>query len=59
MDPGQARGIPVDLCAKRIIRAVERNKKELLMGTGEIFLYNMKKFFPPVYYWIARKTSPT
>ncbi len=59
MDPGQARGIPVELCAKRILRAIERNKKELLMGTGERFLYTMKKFIPPLYYWIARKTSPT
>jgi len=58
MDPGQLKGIPVEICAKRIIRAVERNKKKLLLGTGEIFLYYMKKFIPPIFYLIARKTSP-
>jgi dehydrogenase/reductase SDR family protein 7B len=59
MDPGQAKGIPVDACARKIIRAIERNKKSLLLGSGEIFLYSMKKFFPPVFYLIARKISAT
>ncbi|MBN2275334.1 MAG: SDR family oxidoreductase [Bacteroidales bacterium] len=59
MDPGQARGIPAKICAKRIIKAVEKNKKELMMGTGETFLYYMKKYIPPVFYLIARRTSPT
>jgi len=57
MDPGQAKGIPVEVCARKIIRAVERNKKSLLLGRGEIFLYSMKKFCPPVFYLIARKIS--
>jgi dehydrogenase/reductase SDR family protein 7B len=48
----------VKTCARKIIRAVERNKKELMLGTGEIFLYYMKKFIPPIFYLIARKTSP-
>jgi dehydrogenase/reductase SDR family member 7B len=59
MDPGQKKGMQVETCARKIIRAVERNKKSLLLGRGEIFLYSMKKFFPPVFYLIARKTSPT
>ncbi|MBN1415568.1 MAG: SDR family oxidoreductase [Bacteroidales bacterium] len=58
MDPGQAKGIPVETCAKKIIRAIERNRKKLLLGRGETFLYYMKKFIPPVYYFLARKTSP-
>jgi dehydrogenase/reductase SDR family protein 7B len=59
MDPGQAKGIPVETCARKIIRAIERNKKSLLLGSGEIFLYTMKKFFPPLFYAIARKISAT
>jgi short-subunit dehydrogenase len=59
MDPGQAKGLPVEICARRIIRAIERNKKALLLGRGEIFLYAMKKFFPTVFYILARKISAT
>jgi short-subunit dehydrogenase len=57
MDPGQVKGIPVETCARKIIRAVERNKRTLLLGRGEIFLYSLKKFVPPVFYLIARKIS--
>jgi dehydrogenase/reductase SDR family protein 7B len=59
VDPGQASGMPVETCAKKIIRAIECNKKELLLGQGAIFLYYMRKFVPSVFYLIARKTSPT
>ena len=57
MDPGQEKGIPVETCARKIIRAVERNKRSLMLGRGEIFLYSLKKFVPPVFYRIARKIS--
>jgi dehydrogenase/reductase SDR family member 7B len=57
MDPGQEKGIPVETCARKIIRAIERNKRSLLLGRGEIFLYSLKKFIPPVFYLIARKIS--
>jgi dehydrogenase/reductase SDR family protein 7B len=59
MDPGQVKGLSVETCACKIIRAVERNKRSLLLGRGEIFLYSMKKFIPPVFYLIARKISAT
>jgi short-subunit dehydrogenase len=59
MDAGQAHGIPVDRCARRIIRAVERDKKELLIGRGELLLYYIRKFIPSLYYLIGRKASPT
>jgi dehydrogenase/reductase SDR family protein 7B len=59
MDPGQAKGIPVEICARKIIRAIERNKKSLLLGSGEIFLYSLKKFVPPLFYFLARRISAT
>jgi short-subunit dehydrogenase len=59
MDPGQAKGIPVEICARKIIRAVERNKRSLLLGSGAIFLYSLKKFVAPVFYILARKISAT
>jgi len=59
MDPGQLKGIPVEICARKIIRAVERNQKSLLLGKGEILLYTLKKYFPPLFYFLARKISAT
>jgi dehydrogenase/reductase SDR family protein 7B len=59
MDAGQAKGMPVEVCAKRIIRAIERNKKQILLGTPETFLYYMKKYIPSLFYVLARNASPT
>ncbi len=58
MDPGQANGIPVDKCAKQMHRAIERGKKEVFIGGKEILMVYFKKFVPPLFYKIARKTNP-
>jgi dehydrogenase/reductase SDR family member 7B len=59
MDPGQAKGMPADVCAKKIVRAVARHKKDILIGRTELFLVYIKRFLPALYYKIASKVSPT
>ncbi len=59
MDPGQANGIPVDKCAAQMKRAIEKSKKEVFIGGKEILMVYFKKFLPPLFYKIARKTNPT
>ncbi|HKK60682.1 MAG TPA: SDR family oxidoreductase [Salinivirga sp.] len=59
MDPGQANGIPVEKCAAQMKRAIEKNKKEVFIGGKEILMVYFKKFIPPLFYKIARKTNPT
>lgn len=59
MDPGQANGIPVDKCARQMKRAIEKNKKEVFIGGKEILMVYFKKFIPPLFYRIAKKTNPT
>ena len=36
MDPGQVNGMPADKCARKIISAVKRNKKDILIGRAEL-----------------------
>jgi dehydrogenase/reductase SDR family member 7B len=50
MDAGQENGISADSCAKQIIKAVDRNKKEVLIGGKEIYLVWIRKFFPFLFY---------
>jgi len=59
MDPGQAKGITAESCARRIISAVKRNKKDILVAKGELLLIFFRKFIPSLYYMLARKVSPT
>lgn len=50
MDTGQAEGMPADDCAGKIVRAVKKNRKELLVGQKEVILVYIRRFFPWLYY---------
>lgn len=55
MDPGQANGIPADLCARKILKAMHTRKKIVLIAREEKILLWFKRYFPPLFYLIARK----
>jgi dehydrogenase/reductase SDR family member 7B len=59
MDKGQARGVPVEKCARIIIRAIEHNRKEIFIGKRELLLLIIKRICPPLYYRIVSRASPT
>jgi short-subunit dehydrogenase len=53
MDEGQINGIPVDKCASRIIAAIDRKKRSVIIARGERILWWMWWFAPRLYYRIA------
>jgi len=59
MDKGQAKGVPVEKCAKIIVRAIEHNRKEIFIGKRELLLLIIKRVCPPMYYKIVSQVSPT
>jgi dehydrogenase/reductase SDR family member 7B len=59
MDKGQAQGVPVEKCAKIIVRAIEHNRKEIFIGKRELLLLIIKRVCPPLYYKIVSTASPT
>jgi len=59
MDKGQLNGVPVDKCARIIVRAIEKGRKEVFIGSGEILLLVIKRICPSLYYWIVNRASPT
>jgi len=59
MDKGQAHGVPVDKCARIIVRAIKCGHKEVFIGRAELFLLAVKRICPPLYYWIVNRASPT
>lgn len=50
MDPGQANGMPVEVCVKKILQAIKKDKKEVLIGGKEIWMAHIRRFFPGLYY---------
>ncbi|WP_291908055.1 SDR family oxidoreductase [Chitinophaga sp. CB10] len=55
MDPGQEHGIPVNVCARKIITAMHKRRKIVLIARAEKVLLWIKRYFPPLFYVIARK----
>ncbi len=59
LDKGQEDGIPADICARKIIKAIKHNKKEVLIGGKELLMVHFRRFLPGVYYHLAAKIKPT
>jgi dehydrogenase/reductase SDR family protein 7B len=54
-DIGQLVGIPVEKCVHQILKAVENNKKHIIIARGEYWLWVIKKLMPALFYKIAHK----
>ena len=57
MDAGQANGITPEKAADKIVRAIYRRKREVLVGSTELLMAYIKRFFPGLCARIARKVS--
>ncbi|MCL2131261.1 MAG: SDR family oxidoreductase [Lentimicrobiaceae bacterium] len=55
LDQGQAGGITSEAAAKKIVRAVYRQKREILVGGKELLMVYIKRFFPALAAKMARK----
>ncbi|MFA5574551.1 MAG: SDR family oxidoreductase [Brumimicrobium sp.] len=59
MDHNQETGMSVEECVQKMIRAVEKNKKEVLIGNKEILAVKIKRFSPWLFWKIIRKQKAT
>ncbi len=55
MDPGQANGMDAEKCASRIVKAIKKDKKEVLIGKKELIIVYIRRFFPFLYHRIVTK----
>lgn len=58
-DPGQAKGMSVDICAKKIIKAIQKNQKDVVIGGSEVLMFYIRKWCPPLFFWLVRKVKAT
>jgi short-subunit dehydrogenase len=59
MDAGQEHGVSAERCAKKIVRSVKCNRKEVFIGNKEVLLLTIKRICPYLYYRIVNRVSPT
>ena len=58
MDKGQLKGISAEKCARKIVKAIRRNKKEVYVGGSELLMVYIKKYFPGLFYLLSSKVKP-
>jgi dehydrogenase/reductase SDR family member 7B len=55
LDDGQAKGILPQHAAEIIIRGIIRNKREILVGKGELMMLHIRRYCPWLFFRIADK----
>ena len=59
MDPGQAKGLDVNVCARKAVKAIVKGKHKKLIGKMELLMVYIYKYFPWLYYKLSKKISAT
>ncbi|MCX6252896.1 MAG: SDR family NAD(P)-dependent oxidoreductase [Bacteroidia bacterium] len=59
LDEGLANGISTEKAAEIIIKGIMRNKREILVGRGEMLLLHIRRYFPWLFFRIADKIKST
>lgn len=59
MDEGQSKGISPEKAAETIIKGIIRNKREILVGGGELMLLFIRRYIPFLFFRIADKIRST
>jgi len=59
MDDGQSKGITPEKAAEMIIRGIIRNKREILVGSTELTMLFIRRYFPTLFFRLADKIKPS
>ena len=59
LDEGQAKGILPESAAEIIINGILRNKREILVGKGELMMLHIRRYCPWLFFRIADKIKST
>ena len=59
MDDGQNSGITSEKAAKKIVKAIEKQKPEVFVGGKELLMVHIKRFFPGLARKMVRKIKAT
>lgn len=59
MDEGQNKGISSKKAAQQILNGIAKRKKEILVGSTELLMVQIRRFFPWLFYKIVARIKPT
>lgn len=55
LDEGQRNGVSAERCAKLIDRAIRHKKREILIGKAELIPVFLKRYCPPLFYFLIKR----
>ncbi len=58
MDQGQDQGKSVESTAKIIVKKLQSERKEILVGGKELIMVHIRRFFPRLYYYLSTRVKP-
>lgn len=58
MDEGQDKGLSAEKSARIIVKKLEKEKKEILVGGSELIMVQIRRFFPRLFYYLSTKVEP-
>jgi dehydrogenase/reductase SDR family member 7B len=58
MDEGQDKAMSAEQAAKLICRKLEKERKEILVGGNDLLMVYIRRFLPPVYYYLSSRVKP-
>lgn len=59
MDNNQNQGISAEECALRLIKGIEKDKRDIFIGGKEMMSLKIQRFFPNLFHKIIKKQSAT
>lgn len=59
LDDGQAGGLLPEQAAKIIVRGIQKNQREILVGKGEMMMLHIRRYLPWLFFRIADKIKST
>jgi dehydrogenase/reductase SDR family member 7B len=59
LDPGQAGGLSAEAAAKKILRGIRRNRREILIGRSEMIMLYIRRLLPWLFFRVAGKIKST
>jgi short-subunit dehydrogenase len=59
LDDGQAKGLTPERAAEIIIKGILKNKREILVGKGELMMLHIRRYAPWLFFRIADKIKST
>ena len=59
LDDGQKNGISPQKAAQQILRGIRKNKQEIRVGGKELLMVTLKRKFPRLHFWIAKRVKAT